>query len=90
MVVACCPLVSMTGAFCLEKHRHEIIDYDRRQKAGNPIGSGRMEKTVDQAIGHRQKRKDMSWSEPGSRGLAQLRCLEINNDWDDFWQKRAA
>ena len=74
----------------LEKHRCEIIDYGRRQKAGKPIGSGRMEKAVDQAIGHRQKRKGMSWSEPGSRGLAKLRCLEINDEWEDFWQKRAA
>jgi hypothetical protein len=31
----------------LEKHRAEIIDYGRRQRAGEPIGSGRMEKGVD-------------------------------------------
>ena len=41
----------------LEKHQVEIIDYDRRKKAGKSIGSGRMEKAVDQVIGHRQKRK---------------------------------
>ena len=41
----------------LEKHRHEIIDYGSRQAAGKPIGSGRMEKGVDQVIGHRQKKK---------------------------------
>jgi hypothetical protein len=31
----------------LEKHRLEIIDYERRRKAGKSIGSGRMEKGVD-------------------------------------------
>jgi hypothetical protein len=39
----------------LEKHDNEIIDYERRQKAGKSIGSGRMEKGVDQVIGYRQK-----------------------------------
>src|SRR5205807_2091417 len=34
----------------LQKHASEIIDYGRRQKAGKPIGSGRMEKAVDQVI----------------------------------------
>src|SRR6516165_1750829 len=28
----------------LEKHQAEIIDYGRRQRAGKPMGSGRMEK----------------------------------------------
>jgi hypothetical protein len=44
----------------LEKHREEIIDYGRRQRAGKPIGSGRIEKGVDQVIGVRQKHKGMS------------------------------
>src|SRR6266581_3745644 len=35
----------------LEKNRAEIIDDGRRQRAGKPIGSGRMEKGVDQVIG---------------------------------------
>lgn len=74
----------------LEKHRSEIIDYERRQAAGKPIGSGRIEKSADQAIGHRQKRKGMSWVEKGSRALACLRCIELNGQWEDFWEQRAA
>ncbi|HEY9660498.1 MAG TPA: UPF0236 family protein, partial [Allocoleopsis sp.] len=54
----------------LEKHRHEIIDYDRRHKVGKTVGSGRMEKAVDQVFGHRQKHKGMSWRPQGSRALA--------------------
>ena len=49
----------------LENHAEEIIDYERRAKAGKVIGSGRMEKTVDRAVGIRQKKKGMSWSEAG-------------------------
>jgi len=62
----------------LEKHRSEIIDYEVRQKAGKPIGSGRMEKGVDQVIGRRQKGKGMSWTKVGSRALALLTCAELN------------
>jgi len=54
------PLAAL--ATYLEKHQAEIIDDGRRQRAGKPIGSGRMEKGVDQVIGVRQKHKRMSWS----------------------------
>jgi hypothetical protein len=54
----------------LDKHRHEIIDYGVRQAVGKPIGSGRMEEGLDQVVGHRQKKKGMSWSAKGSKALA--------------------
>jgi hypothetical protein len=41
----------------LQKHESEIIDYERRQQVGKSIGSGRVEKAVDQVIGHRQNRR---------------------------------
>jgi hypothetical protein len=62
----------------LEKHASEIIDYGRRQKAGKPIGSGRMEKAVDQVIGVRQKNRGMSWTKLGSRALALLTVAKLN------------
>ena len=62
----------------LGKHRSEIIDYQRRQEAGKPIGSGRMEKGVDQVIGRRQKGKGMSWTKSGTRALALLTCATLN------------
>lgn len=69
----------------LTKHQAEIIDYERRQQVGKSIGSGRMEKAVDQVIGHRQKRKGMSWRPQGSRALALLKVLELNGGWQKFW-----
>lgn len=75
----------------LEKHGHEIIDYERRsQRAGKTIGSGRMEKGVDQVIGYRQKKKGMSWSEKGSKALGILRVVELNGQWEEMWFGRAA
>lgn len=62
----------------LEKHGVEIIDYGRRQAAGKPIGSGRMEKGVDQVIGMRQKNRGMSWTKKGSRALALLKVAFLN------------
>ncbi|MCH2247806.1 MAG: UPF0236 family protein [Crocosphaera sp.] len=68
-----------------KKHESEIIDYERRQKAGKSIGSGRVEKAVDLVIGHRQKRKGMSWSSLGSKALAILKVVELNGEWQQFW-----
>lgn len=69
----------------LNKHRDEIIDYRRRKKAGKMIGSGCMEKGCDQVVGHRQKKKGMSWREAGSRSLGILRVTELNHQWKRFW-----
>ena len=69
----------------LQKHQTEIIDYQRRQQAGKVIGSGRMEKGCDLVIGHRQKKKGMSWSLMGSRSLALLKVAELNKQWSQLW-----
>jgi hypothetical protein len=67
----------------LTKHKPEIINYQARQEAGKPIGSGRMEKGVDQVIGRRQKDNGMSWSEVGSKALGLLKIHELNEQIDD-------
>jgi len=69
----------------IEKHQSEIIDYQRRQRSGKVIGSGRIEKCGDQVIGHRQKKKGMSWSKVGSRSLGILKVAELNNQWRELW-----
>lgn len=69
----------------LDKHAAEIIDYQRRQQAGKPVGSGRMEKGVDLTVAQRQKRKGMSWSDLGSHALALLKTVELNGQWHTLW-----
>ncbi len=81
-------LCSLVGY--LENHASEIIDYERRAKAGKAIGSGRMEKAVDRAVGMRQKKKGMSWSEVGSRALSLLKVVELNGEWDELWESAPA
>lgn len=61
----------------LDKHKKEIINYDKRKKAKKTIGSGFIEKTVDQIVAARQKKKGMSWSILGSRCLALLKMKKL-------------
>jgi len=69
----------------LRKHEAEIINYERRQKAGKTIGSGRAEKGVDRVVGYRQKKKGMSWRCLGSHALAILKVVELNGQWQQVW-----
>jgi len=74
----------------LQKHHSEIIDYARRQALGKPVGSGRIEKAVDQVVAMRQKHKGMSWSKAGSRSLALLKIAQLNHEWNQLFSLPAA
>jgi hypothetical protein len=67
----------------LTKHKTEIINYQARQAAGKPIGSGRMEKAVDHVIGRRQKDNGMSWSNVGSKALGLVKIYELHEHIED-------
>lgn len=69
----------------LEKHQLEIINYELRAASGKTIGSGRVEKGVDLVVGHRQKKKGMSWRTLGSKALAILKVAELNGQWQQLW-----
>lgn len=64
----------------IEKHKAEIIDYEKRQKAGKTIGSGRCEKTNDTIVAHRQKKKGMAWSRPGTKALAIVKTYQLQKN----------
>jgi len=40
-----------------------------------------VEKAVDLVVGHRQKKKGMSWTAKGSQALAVLKVAELNGQW---------
>jgi len=69
----------------LSKHQLEIIDYNRRSRAGKTIGSGQVEKGVDLTVGSRQKHRGMSWSPKGSKALCLLKVAELNGQWQQLW-----
>lgn len=70
----------------LSKHQSEIINYQCRQQAEKPIGSGRVGKAVDLVVGHRQKKKGMSWTAKGSQALAVLKVAELNGQWREVFR----
>ncbi len=69
----------------LEKHQPEIINYNRRSRAGKTIGSGQVEKGVDLTVGSRQKHRGMSWRPKGSKALCLLKVAELNGKWQQLW-----
>jgi len=69
----------------LKKHKAEIINYELRQQIGKTIGSGQAENAVNEVVGARQKKKAMSWSRKGSKALAVLKTVELNDRWISFW-----
>jgi len=74
----------------LNKHKSEIINYEKRSKTGKTIGSGSIENGVNQIVGRRQKNKGMSWRPKGSKALAILKSIEFNNKWNDLWTLKNA
>jgi hypothetical protein len=62
----------------IEKHAKEIIDYEKRQKAGKTIGSGRCEKANDVIVARRQKKKGMAWAKNGAKALAIVKVYMLN------------
>ena len=74
----------------LTRHAEEILDYARRAQAKKTIGSGRMEKGVDQVIGQRQKDRGMSWSARGSYALGMVSAFLANGQWDQLWNASAS
>ena len=62
----------------LEQHQAESIDDGRRQRAGKPMGRGRMDKGGAQVIGVRQQPKGMSWSPTGSKALGIFKVVELH------------
>ena len=66
-----------------------IQEYGERDSPLN-IGSGRMEKGVDQVVGYRQKKKGMSWCSVGSQALSILKVVELNGQWRQLWFPNAA
>lgn len=62
----------------LEKHQPEIINYNRRRRAGKTIDSGRIEKEIDLTVRQRQKNKGISLRPLGSRLLSLLKVAKLN------------
>jgi hypothetical protein len=54
------------------------------------VGSGVIEAGCKNVVGHRLKQSGMHWTIQSANDILSLRCLFLGNQWDDFWEARAA
>jgi len=64
--------------------RLENMDYQFLREQDLEIGSGAVEGAVNYVIAKRFDSGGMRWIKERSESLLQLRCIEVNDDWDQF------
>jgi len=74
----------LTKAIRYLKHRIDKMDYKNLQEQDLEISSGAVEGAVKNVIAKRFDNGGMRWIKERSEALLQLRCIEVNDDWDEF------
>jgi len=64
--------------------RQTKMDYKRLRELDWEIGSGAVEGAVRYVIAQRFDCGGMRWVKERAEALLQLRCIEVNNDWEAF------
>ena len=54
------------------------------------VGSGVIEAGCRTVIGGRLKRSGMFWTVDGANAIIALRCAQLSNRFEDYWEDRAA
>jgi hypothetical protein len=72
----------------LASREESLVNYGERRQQRAYIGSGGVEKTNDEIVARRMKRKGMHWSEETADSLAALKTLFLNRGWDLYWGRR--
>ena len=67
----------------LEK-RKAFTNYTRLKKNHLDIGTGQVEGAARNFVGQRLDEGGMRWSEEGGQAILQLRCIELNEEWETF------
>jgi len=60
------------------------MDYDTLRELDLEISSGAVEGAVNYVVAKRFDSGGMRWIKERSEALLQLRCIEVNDDWDAF------
>ena len=64
--------------------RISMMNYDELREADLEIGSGAVEGAVKYVIARRCDHGGMRWIKERAEAVLQLRCIDINGDWDSF------
>ena len=67
-----------------DEEREPIMHYDEYQRADLVLATGVIEGACRYVIGERLDCSGMRWDLPGAEPLLQLRCVELNGDWESF------
>lgn len=71
----------------IQENKNNIVNYQARQAAGLIYTSHVAESTVEHMLNERAKRKQkMQWSREGLHAVMQIRCSQVNNEWEEEWR----
>jgi len=65
--------------------RRKMMRYPRLRKRDLVISTGVIEGAVRYVIGERMDCSGMRWIKEKAEAILQLRCIEVNGHWDDFF-----
>jgi hypothetical protein len=97
-LVASLNRIHPTDSFASEQLRKEIgyfeinaprMRYADFRSRGLFVGSGVIEAGCRTIIGQRLKNSGMHWSVRGANAIIHLRCCQLSNRFDEFWDRRA-
>ena len=71
-------------------NRRGQLDYKGAIDAELPIGSGEVESSHRHLLQQRLKIPGAWWKKETAADMAQLRVMRTNNEWETFWQEKAA
>jgi hypothetical protein len=66
--------------------RKAMMEYGKRREEDMVIASGVVEGAARYVIGERMDNSGMRWIEERAEAVLLLRCIEVNGDWDCFWE----
>ncbi len=78
-----------TQADYFDKNR-ERMRYPKFREQHLFVGSGVIEAGCKTVIGGRLKQSGMFWTVRGANAIIALRCCQMNGEFEDYWESRAA
>ncbi len=71
------------------KHNAKRMRYAEFRGQGLFVGSGVVEAGCKTIVGQRLKLSGMHWTVRGANAIIALRCCQMSNRWEEFWESRA-
>jgi hypothetical protein len=71
------------------KRNAKRMRYAEFRSQGLFVGSGVVEAGCKTIIGQRLKLSGMHWTVKGANAIIALRCCQMSNRWEEFWESRA-